>query len=237
MVKQVLSAFRIILIALYTVLGALIGFLLLPLGQQRAIYYASQLWSTAILTSCGIRLTVEGLEHIDATKPCIFIANHQSHMDIPVVFKALPVPLFFIAKKELKRVPFMGWYMTAVGMIFIDRKNREAAFDNLRKAGKEVVNGKNVFSFPEGTRSKTGKLGLFKRGTFVLAKSNDITLVPVGISGASAIIPAGKYEVNAGEVIIQIGQPITPSHYANLSVEELAQHARDTIKALTNEEV
>ena len=79
-------------------------------------------------------------------------------------------PIHFIAKKELKKIPFIGWYVTAAGMIFIDRTNREKAMRSMKKAGTLIRNGRNVITFPEGTRSSNGKLNLFKRGSFIIKK-------------------------------------------------------------------
>ncbi len=233
--SKLIDWIQIALIGLSTALCATLGFILLPLGQQKAIYYASQVWSTLLIAICRVKISAHYQTVLNDKKARIYISNHQSHFDIPVLFKILPVPLFFIAKKELKKVPFMGWYMQAVGMIFIDRSNREKAFSSILQAGAEIQRGKNVVSFPEGTRSNTGKINLFKRGTFILARENNIEIVPIAIKGANEIIPNKSFEINSGKINVVVGNPIVPQEYAHLTVEKFAEHCRQEVIQLQNE--
>ena len=98
------------------------------------------------------------------------------------MYMSLDRPIFFIAKKEIKQIPFLGWYMSIAGMIFLDRSNHENAMRSMRNAGNEIKKGKNIISFPEGTRSKTNQIGQFKRGSFIIAKEGKIPIVPVAIN-------------------------------------------------------
>lgn len=226
---------QITLISLVTVLSAVMGFCLLPFGQQKAIYWSSQFWSTLLIAICGVSLSYQEKAVIPNDKARIYISNHQSHFDIPALFKVLPVPLFFIAKKELQKVPFMGWYMQAVGMIFIDRSNREKAFHSIRQAGAQIKKGKNVFSFPEGTRSASGDVKMFKRGTFILARENNIEVVPIAIRGAGKIIPAQSFTISPGKVEVIIGEPIVPANHTHLTLEQFAAYCRQRVIELQAE--
>ncbi|MFT6997850.1 MAG: 1-acyl-sn-glycerol-3-phosphate acyltransferase [Cryomorphaceae bacterium] len=163
--------------------------------------------------------------------PCIFYANHRSHFDIPVMMYSLPRPLYFMAKKELKSIPFLGWGMTSIGMVFIDRKDRASAVRSMEKAGEQIKKGKSIVTFPEGTRSTTQDLLTFKKGAFHLAKSQGIPLVPVAISGTDRILPKhGK--LKSGKVIITVGKPITPEEMKEMSIEEIRTGAKERLLGL-----
>ena len=124
------------------------------------------------------------------------------------MYMSLDRPIFFIAKKEIKQIPFLGWYMTIAGMIFLDRSNHENAMRSMRNAGNEIKKGKNIISFPEGTRSKTNQIGLFKRGSFIIAKEGNIPIVPVAIYGSNQINPSGTLTLRKGTIKTKIGKPI-----------------------------
>jgi len=235
--RKVLSYLQILLVFLWTATCATLGtlFLLISFGNSNwALYTASRLWSPVILGVCGVKLEVEGAENIPSEGHFIFIANHGSLFDIPVLFMAIPRPLRFIAKKELKKVPFMGWYMTLIGMVYVDRKNKEKAKQSLNAAGKLIRNGKDVISFPEGTRSKDGSIGLFRRGSFIIANSANVSLIPCGIKGAHSVLPPGSSMIRGGIIRVKVGSPIHPHEHREKSVEELAAFAQQQVKKLRN---
>lgn len=190
---------------------------------------ARTLFAPGILWACGVRLKVFGLEHLHKDESYVFVANHQSYLDIPVLFRAVPHGLHFVAKKEIRLVPFIGWYMMATGMIFIDRSNRIKAVASLDRAGKLIKNGKDVLLFPEGTRSKTGVLGEFKKGPFMLASKADIRVVPIHISGTEKILPAGSFLLQPNTVSVQIGQPIGQGEK---SLQEFIMETRNAVETL-----
>jgi 1-acyl-sn-glycerol-3-phosphate acyltransferase len=169
---------------------------------------------------------------LHATETASTCANHESMFDIVVLVRAVPVALFFLAKQELSKVPFLGWYMKAVGMIFVDRGNREKSRKSMQKAAELINQGRNVVSFPEGTRSKTGELMMFKRGSFVIAKEGQIDIVPIGISGASKVLASGSSALRPGVIRIKIGKPISIREYPDLSDEALAELARGEVQKL-----
>lgn len=194
-------------------MAAILGFIVLPLGRKKAIYITSQFWSTLILLSIGVRLRVSGVEHVPLKRPVIFVSNHTSNIDTPVLFKVLPVPLFFIAKKELRKVPFLGWIMAAFGMIFIERGNKEKSINSLKKAAKQIRNGKSVMTFPEGTRTNDGSVKRFKKGAFALAIDSGVDVVPIAIKGAFKLNPPGSYTLHSGLVRVVIGEPVRIADY------------------------
>jgi len=164
-----------------------------------------------VLWGAGVTLKVEGEENFPHDQPFIFASNHQSHLDIPCLFTAIPVNLHFIAKKELKKVPFIGWFLWATGMIFLDRSNKKKAVESLDKAGEIIKKGKNVIVFPEGTRQKDGKLGVFKKGSFMLSSKSNIPIVPVSINGTDKALPSGSKRFRPQQVTVSIGKPIAPA--------------------------
>ena len=123
-------------------------------------------------------------------------------------------------------MPFIGWYMYATGMIFVDRSNRAKAIASLDRAGKLIKRGRDVLMFPEGTRSKTGKIGEFKKGPFMLATKGDIAVVPVAILGTEKALPAGKFTLRPGSVSVRIGKPMRMTDGQNIN---------DYIKAVQGE--
>ncbi len=187
---------------------------------------ARTMFSPGILWGCGVKLDVKGAENLSSKESYVFVSNHLSYLDIPALFRAIPHNLHFVAKKEIKWVPFIGWYMYATGMIFVDRSNRQKAIASLDRAGKLIKKGKDVLMFPEGTRSKTGKLGEFKKGPFMLATKADIAVVPVAILGTEKVLPAGKFTLSSGPVSVLIGKPMRMA---------AGQHINDYIKAVQGE--
>ena len=202
--------------------------LLFTWNPKHSVKMARTMWSPGILWICGVRLKVKGLEHVDPTKSYVLVCNHQSYLDIPVLFRGLIINLYFVAKKELKKIPFLGWYMMATGMIFIDRSNRNKSIASLKRAAKLIKKGKSVIMFPEGTRSKDGYLADFKKGPFMLSRQAEVDVLPVGISE-----PEGHFRVNAFRrftIEVNIGAPI-PSN--EMPVTDLIKKAHDEVAVLS----
>lgn len=185
-------------------------------------------WAPGILWICGVRMKVYGLENLDHTQPYVFVANHQSYLDIPYLFRATPMNLYFIAKKELKKIPFLGWYMMATGMIFIDRSNRAKSIASLEKSATLVHDGKSVLLFPEGTRSKGGYLSAFKKGPFMLASKADVPIAPVGIRQIGAPFKVNKLKKT--HVEIHFGKP---SKIGSLDVNDWIEQVHDEVALLS----
>jgi 1-acyl-sn-glycerol-3-phosphate acyltransferase len=209
------DALKLALVVLVTVPATLLTIVLGLFDRHgKSVYYINRCWSWIILKVGGVSVAVKGLEHVDSRKQYIFIGNHQSNIDIPVLVRGLPgFQLRWLAKKELLRVPFFGWAMWASKHISVDRTNRLAAVRSLRKAGERINAGISVVVFAEGTRSRDGKLLPFKRGGFVLATETKTPIVPVTINGTGARLPAGAWRVHPGAVEVVIGKPIPVEGY------------------------
>lgn len=231
----ILNCIQFLLFGVWTIVCAITGMLvhLLSNNSKAAAFVSRIMWSKVLLLIAGIRLEIYGQENLESEPSKIYVANHESHLDIPVCFAAVPNYLYFIAKKELRKVPFLGWYMIAVGMIFVDRKDREKAKESMLAAGKLIKEGRNVVSFPEGTRSKTGEMALFRRGSFVLAKESEIPVVPMAIWGAGKAMAATGLSVRPGTIRINIGKPMHA--LPKESPEEMAQRVQDQVVVLRAE--
>jgi 1-acyl-sn-glycerol-3-phosphate acyltransferase len=180
-----------------------------------------------------VRLRVEGRERLDKGGRYVFISNHQSALDIPVLMACLPCNLSFVAKRSLFMIPFLGWGMYAIGHIWIDRRNARRARESLMRAVERMrKNHTSLVIFPEGTRSSDGTVADFKRGSFSLALRAEVEAVPVAISNACVVMPKKAMFCNPGEVVVRIGEPVPTKGLENQDKGELAQNVRDAVVAM-----
>jgi 1-acyl-sn-glycerol-3-phosphate acyltransferase len=226
-----LYALKLTVIALVTVplasLTIVFG-LLDPHGKH--VYRINQLWSWLFLRIAGISLKTAGLNHIDANGKYVFMVNHQSNVDIPVLINSLTqFQLRWIAKKELLWVPFFGWAMWASKHIAIDRTNPLGAVKTLERAKERIAAGISVVVFPEGTRSRDGKLLRFKKGGFLLAVQTGTPIVPVTINGSGALLPSGDWRLRPGTIEVTLGPSITVEGYQPGNLRLLSEQVRERI--------
>jgi 1-acyl-sn-glycerol-3-phosphate acyltransferase len=185
------------------------------------------LWTSAILKIAGVRLHVRGLEGLDPATPYIFMANHQSYIDIPVLLEAFPhFQLRLIAKKELLRVPVFGWALWASKHIVVDRSGRGQTMASLRRAKDKIADGFSVVIFPEGTRAKSESVLPFKRGGFVLAVMAQVPVVPVTIVGSRTILPRGDWRIRTGQIEVVVDEPIPMAPYNLKNLGQLSNRVR-----------
>jgi 1-acyl-sn-glycerol-3-phosphate acyltransferase len=177
-----------------------------------AIWFARFAWGPSILKLSGARLAVEPPPPLP-DGPLIFVSNHESALDIVALLARLPRAFRFVAKQELFDLPVFGWYMRIGGHVAVDRSNRNRAVASLRRAGAVVRGGTSLLVFPEGTRSKDGRILPFKKGPFVLAVEAGVPVVPVAISGAGRITPKAAIAVYPGTIRIALGEPVDPAAF------------------------
>jgi len=173
----------------------------------RFAHGCARLWSRLILLTTGVRVRVEGLDVLEPGKTYIFVSNHQSIYDIPVIFWWLPYQLRIIAKESLGSFPFIGWHLRRTGHLLVDRRNPDRA-GILKKWRGLVVNGLSLIIFPEGTRSADGRVGRFKAGSFMLAIEAGLPVVPVSIVGTRFVMPKGRLTVSPADVTLSVHPPI-----------------------------
>jgi 1-acyl-sn-glycerol-3-phosphate acyltransferase len=181
-------------------------------------------WSWLILTTSGVRVTVDGLDRLDPSCSYVFAANHQSIYDIPIVFWSLPFQVRIISKESLAKIPFMGWHLLRAGHVLVDRSNPGAGV--VKKMARLVAAGHSLIVFPEGTRSLDGVVGRFKGGPFVIAVQSALPVVPITITGSRHVMQKGRVTVHPGRVTLTIHEPIETKDLPRDAVRDLADRVR-----------
>jgi 1-acyl-sn-glycerol-3-phosphate acyltransferase len=219
------------LVLIWTIFCGLLGILMrIFLSADQCVkLIAYHLWAPVIFFLFGINFTSEFEEELPEI-PSIYIANHLSQLDIAAVVGSIPKGLFFVAKKELSYVPLLAQYMQVMGMIFVDRGNREKAINSMEEAAEKVSNGKNLVTFPEGTRSTSGQLLPFKKGSFIIAQKRNIPIVPIAIFGADKALKKGSFWVKPHPIHVHVGKAITAHEYQGMTHTALAEYCRNKIQ-------
>jgi 1-acyl-sn-glycerol-3-phosphate acyltransferase len=157
-----------------------------------------------------VDLRIHGTERVPVDRAYVYMSNHQSHLDIPMLYATLPSPTIrMLAKKELFRIPVWGRGLRAAEFIEVDRGNHERAMQSIEDAARLVRDGVSIYLAPEGTRSRDGRIGKLKKGGFHLALGTGAPIVPVGIRGTIDILPRGGKVMQTGRrVDVTIGAPI-----------------------------
>jgi 1-acyl-sn-glycerol-3-phosphate acyltransferase len=202
------------------------------LGDDDAAAEVTPRWARRVARGIGMRVRIEGAEHVDRARPQVFMCNHQSHVDIIALLAGLPVLPGFLAKKELRDVPLFGRAMDSGGHVFIDRQNRREAFAAIEAAAVQVRRGRNIVVFPEGTRSAPGTVKRFKRGGFHLAQQSGVPIVPVGIRGTADVLKKHSKRIYPGAVALHVGEPLSSELVASLQIPELVSEVRGRIAQL-----
>ena len=171
--------------------------------------WIAKTWSKLLLYIGGIDYEVFGLDNLDPNRSYLFAANHESALDIPLVFAGLPYHIVAVAKIELKRIPIFGWSMMAGGHFFVDRKNKKTALKSLENAKVSMLkNPRSIIIYPEGTRSNDGSIKPFKKGGLVLAIDMDLPVVPVALCATSECLGDKKFTLKNNTIEMRIGKPM-----------------------------
>ncbi len=181
-----------------------------------------------------VRITIEGREHVDPDGVYVYTVNHQSLLDAPIVWTALGRPLRrvgFLVKTELERVPIFGIGIKAIGMIPVERGNRDRAVASAQRATSEINGGRSFAVFVEGTRTRDGSLGRFKKGAFHMAIDAGVPIVPVTIDGAYRAMPPGTMRLESVPIRVTIHQPIPTVGLTDDDVAALLNRTRSTISS------
>ena len=197
---------------------------ILSLFSPRIGFYGGVFWAKSLTAASFVRVQVEGREHAPVGTSFVILANHQGIYDIFAIYGFLGRQFRWVIKEELRKVPFLGWGCAAIGHIFVDRSNTRLAIASLEAAKPRLVGGVSVLFFPEGTRSADGRLGRFKKGGFVMARQLGFPIVPLSISGASAILPNRSFFPRPGVIRLTIHAPVDPNAFADDA--ELIDHVR-----------
>lgn len=208
-------------------------------GYDRA--YADKIfrwYADVLLKSVQMKVTCHDPHHLEFKPgiPYMVMSNHRSHYDIPLAVKYIPGSIRMLTKQELRKVPIWGKALSCGEFIFIDRSDLEKAKKSLQEAQKIMQSGVVLWVAAEGTRSRTGKLGEFKKGGFITAIEAGAVIIPVGVIGSEKSLPPKTWDFHLDqEVEFNIGEPIDASGYTLDNKEDLIAKVRDAIAHLCGE--
>jgi 1-acyl-sn-glycerol-3-phosphate acyltransferase len=190
-------------------------------------HWCARTWSRLILTTTGVRVTVVGLDRLEPGRTYVFVSNHQSIYDIPILFWSLPYQLRIIAKDSLGNFPFLGWHLRRTGHMLVDR--RRPARSIFGWASRLTTKGLSLIIFPEGTRSRDGRVAPFKGGGFYLALQAGLPIVPLSVIGSRHVMLKGRLATYPGQVRLVVHEPIDTQGLAEANPKEFGERVRRII--------
>ncbi len=213
-----------------TVVGALVA---VPVGllisSRGANLYVAVWWAKLLTRLAGVRVEIQGHEHLTPGQSYVLVANHQSAFDIPVIYGYSGLDLRWVMKAEIKWIPFVAAGCRAIGHVFVERGNTEQATAAINRAVHRLEAGTGVLFFPEGTRSLDGQLLPFKKGAFRLAMDQGWPVLPVSVVGTREVLPPKRWSIRPRVVQLQFHQPIDVSQFDRQAVGQLMDAARASI--------
>jgi 1-acyl-sn-glycerol-3-phosphate acyltransferase len=216
----------------YTIVMGTISLIIAPFDRTGEWQHAcARWWCRFTAWTIFARITVHGTEHVQRGRPYVYMANHSSLIDTPALFAYLPYQFKIMAKKELFYVPFMGWHLWTNGHFPIERGDARKTARSVRAIIEGVRAGKSLAVFPEGTRTRDGRLQEFKSGTFKIAVKAGVPIVPVTIRGTFALLPKTTLAPRPGRVDVFIGEPIDVTEYQDTDLTKLIDRTRRAIDA------
>ena len=200
--------------------------------EGRMQHWFARTWSSMILKTCGVRVRVDGLDHIDPAQPAVYTANHLSALDIPTLYAGLPIHFRILAKRELFDYPFLGWHLSRSGQIPIEHGDARASLRSLNHACNSLRQGMPLVIFPEGGRSPSGQLRDFMGGAFYMAIKAQVPVVPVVLVGTYELLPMNSFHLRPGCVDMIIGEPISTVGMVPREMDKLAARVREVMAGL-----
>ncbi|HEV8577545.1 MAG TPA: lysophospholipid acyltransferase family protein [Thermoanaerobaculia bacterium] len=227
---------------LFLVIGsAILGALTVLVGwippRGRWAFGVMRIWSNGLLAAAMVRVEVHYAPELEPGKSYVFLCNHRSLFDIPVLLATSPGQVRMVAKRSLFLIPLFGWGLTAGRFIPVDRADRSTAGRTFAQAAERLREGTSILMFPEGTRGLTDVLLPFQRGGFLLALKSGLPIVPVGIRGTRAIQRKGSFAIRPGTAVVSYGAPIDPAVYGLRRKAELTHEVRARIAELAGLEL
>jgi len=223
-----LSLISTLLTAIIVFIGCMCG------GERFFSYYPCILWSRliCIFTLCPVKAV--GKEKLNKKQSYIFLSNHQGAYDIFLIFGHIGQPIKWVMKQSLRKIPFVGIACEAAGYIFVDNSSPQAAAKTIRQAEEKLKNGASIAIFPEGSRTRTGKMGAFKKGAYQMAMDLKLPIVPITINGSFDVMPIHSYRINPRKMEIIIHDPIPMDDVRPENLRELTVKIRALIDQSRN---
>lgn len=227
------SLFRVIAGFTVTLFMAFVAVVVVAFDRNGKHYHwVSRTWSRIVLPVVGVHIRVRGTEHLEPGRSYIYVSNHASMVDIPVVSAGVPDELRIVYKRELEKIPVFGWGLRMSNYIGIDRGRSPESRRSLNEAVEKIRKGASVLMFAEGTRTADGKLQQFKRGAFHLAIRSGVPVVPLTINGSFGIVPKHSLRIRSGVVELVFSEPIATSGIEGKDAElRLMEQVRTAIAA------
>lgn len=213
--RAIVQLLRGVSIILWSGVCALLGFVVAFVSAEGSLDVARKLWAPWTLRLAGMTVERGPGAPVETKRPCVFVCNHQSMLDIPVVLSQMPFNLRFVAKMALAWVPILNLYMWRTKMVFVKRTDPASAYRSLERAADRIRDGVSVVVFAEGTRSKDGQVRSLKRGAFRLARRAGVPIVPLAIDGTRHVLPSGSIRVRPGPVRFVVGAPIPSASFTD----------------------
>lgn len=196
------------ILVLNTLITSILTILLFPWPNCKFIHWVQVTWSKSFFFWLMLPVKVDGIENLDPKQSYVFVCNHQSMLDVWLHYGYLPANFKWMMKKELRKVPFVGTACHAARHVFVDRSNPRAALRSMEVMKNTLKDGISTSIFPEGTRTKNGKMGPFKRGAFQIALEMGLPVVPLTISGCYEVLPPKRWYLTPGPITLHIDKPI-----------------------------
>jgi 1-acyl-sn-glycerol-3-phosphate acyltransferase len=214
----------------YTAIAAVIGLTWARLTRSPWLMYRFGHFGVRVaLLLAGTRFDVAGREHVGDGRNTAITSNHISHLDAPIVFDALGLDVKAIVKKEIFGWPFLGRVLREAGFVAVDRSDRKQSSSAVDAAAASLRAGNAFLVFPEGTRSRTGELGTFKKGAFVAAIAAGSRVVPVAVHGTRELMPRGGFRIRPGTVRVRVLDPVDAGKYSYADRDLLVGEVRERI--------
>lgn len=232
MLRRLNAAVRtIVLVPLFFVYTIAEAAYVIWIGRQNRdsprIERTLQRWARRFLRIPPVEIVVEGREHVEVGQRYVVVSNHISNFDIPVLFRAIPTPIRFLAKKELYKIPVFGPGMDVAGIVKVDRGGARSTREAITAAAHETYRrGYSLMVFAEGTRSRTGEMADFHTGAVRIARDNEADLLPVVISGSFDINPPGSKLIYPGRARVRILPPVPSADIEPSQIRSVTQQLR-----------
>lgn len=214
--------------ALTVIFGCLLG------GEKIFAYYPGMIWSRLTCWLALCRVKVIGREYIDKKQSYVFVSNHQGAFDIFLIYGFLGVPIKWVMKVGLGKIPFVGAACRAAGFVFVDNSTPKAAARTIREAEHALRNGASIAIFPEGSRTYDGKMIRFKRGAYQIAVDQHLPVIPITLNGPFDVLPIGSLNLKRGRMEMIIHPPVETTGIDGADKKKLQKMADDTQETIAS---
>ena len=219
------------ILVISTIITAIVVMLMCTITRNDKFwgYYPPKYWSKIVCRAALCRINVVKKGRLDPNQSYVFAPNHQGAFDIFLIYGYLGHNIKWVQKQELRKIPFVGKASEVAGHVFVDQSSLKSMKETIAKAESQLEKGVSVTIFPEGARTKTGKLGKFKRGAFIIAKEMNLPIVPITVNGPFDVMKIHTYLINPGKLELVIHDPIPTEGLSDDDIQKLVSQCHDTV--------